>query len=68
MWWWTRKKLERLNEELTVVTLLERLYASRTDLTQPDLSACAMRQRKRSQLLAEITRLDPNARPTSRRD
>jgi hypothetical protein len=66
MWWWKRKKLERLNEELTIVTLLNRVYASRTDLTRSALDAYELCQRRQSELLAEISQLNPTARSMAR--
>jgi len=64
MWWWKRKKLERLNEELAVIAMLDTLSASRTGLTRGDLDASAMRQKRQSELMAEIAQLNPTARPS----
>jgi hypothetical protein len=57
MWWWKRKKLERLYDELAAIALLDRLYANRTHLTQNDLDLRAARQTRQSELSTEITRL-----------
>lgn len=66
--WWKRKKLKSLFDELTGITVLERLYASRTDLTEDDRHAQVVRQTRQSELMAEIARLNPaksNGRPQS---
>ena len=65
--WWKRNKLELLYGELSAIAIRDRLYADRPELTQ-NLDACAMRQRRQSELLAEIARLDPTALPQSERD
>ncbi|HYL16392.1 MAG TPA: hypothetical protein VEV41_25385 [Terriglobales bacterium] len=57
MWWWKRKKLERLYDELAAIALLDRLYANRTDLTQKDLDVHAARQTRQSELSTKIARL-----------
>jgi hypothetical protein len=64
--WWKRKKLERLFDELTAIALLDRLHASRTDLTQNDLDAYAMRQKRQSELLVKIG-LNPTPQPIGKR-
>lgn len=56
--WWKRKKLEHLHAELAALAIRDRLFSDRPDVTQNDLAACAMRQRRQAELLAEIARLD----------
>jgi hypothetical protein len=56
--WWKRKKLERLFDELRAIALLNRLDGGRTDLTQNDPRACAVRETRQLELLDEIARLD----------
>jgi hypothetical protein len=55
---WKRKKLERLFDELTAFALLNRLDGGPSDLTQNDPRACAVREKRQLELLAEIARLD----------
>jgi hypothetical protein len=63
MWWNRKTKLQHLSDELRGIALLDRLYASRTDLTQDDRYAHAMRQMRQSELLAEMERLTAKKRP-----
>ncbi len=64
--WWRRKKLEHLYDELAGIAIHNRFDADRPDLTQNDLAASAMRHRRQTELLAQITRLDPTAQMSER--
>jgi hypothetical protein len=55
--WWKRRKLERLFDELKAIALLNRLDEIQTDLMQNDPRACAKRETRQLELLAEIARL-----------
>jgi hypothetical protein len=56
--WWKRRKLERLFDELRAIALLNRLDTTGIDQTQNNPAACAVRETRQSELLAEIARLD----------
>jgi hypothetical protein len=58
---WRRKKLLRLNKELTSMAALDRLYDSRTDHTAGDHRAYIARQIRRWEILAEIASLGAKA-------
>ena len=60
--WGKRRELERLYAELTALAIKDRLY-SQPDLTPDDFAA---RARRRTELLAEIARLDPTAQMNTR--
>jgi hypothetical protein len=49
-----RKKLARLNEEFDSILALDRLYSSRTDLTEDDHRSYRARQKRRAEILEEI--------------
>src|ERR1700758_2780843 len=63
MWWNKKTKLQHLCDELRGIALLDRLYASRTDLTLDERYAHALRQLRQSELLAEMERLTAKKRP-----
>ena len=61
--WWKRKKLARLFDELRAIALLNRLDDNRTNVPQNDPGACAARETRQLELLAEIARLDSRHGP-----
>jgi hypothetical protein len=66
--WGKRNKLELLYGELSAISIKNRLYADPPELRQGDRDACALRHKRQAELLAEIARLDPTARPLMERD
>jgi len=55
--WKRRRQLKRLEEELMSINLFERLYESRTNPTEADQCAHITRQARKTEVLAEIERL-----------
>ena len=56
--WGQRKKLESLYEELKAIAMLDRLYDDGTHLNGSDNVASIPRQRRQSEILAEIAKLE----------
>jgi len=55
--WAQRKKLKQLEEELISINLFERLYESRNSPTEADQQAHAVRQIRKTEVLAEIEKM-----------
>jgi hypothetical protein len=55
-----QKTLARLHEELTTLTLFDRVHDYATDPDPADNRAYAFRQIRRSQIMAEIRELSPS--------
>ena len=55
-----QKTLARLHEELTTLALFDRVHDYATDPDPADNRAYAFRQVRRSQIMAEISKLSPS--------
>jgi hypothetical protein len=55
--WWRQSALTRLQEELRVIELFDRVHDYASDPNSGDNGAYAFRQVRRSQIMAEISRL-----------
>jgi len=55
--WWRRSALTRLQEELRIIELFDRVHDYASDPNPGDNGAYAFRQVRRSQIEAEISRL-----------
>lgn len=55
--WWRRKALARLHDELDTLALFDRVYDCTQDPDLADSRAHALRQMRRTQIVAEIKKL-----------
>ena len=66
--WRRQKTLERLREELTTIEMFDRLHAYAVNPDPTDNAAYALRQLRRSQVMAEISGLDSRTSGKEARD
>ena len=59
--WWRRSTLTRLQEELRIIELFDRVHDYASDPNPSDNGAYAFRQVRRSQIMEEISRLKASA-------
>lgn len=56
---WREEKLARLQEELKMLDVFDRVHDCETDhRNHPDNGACVSRQKRRAEILAEVAKLE----------